>query len=109
VNTIEIQCETCGRCQQWTYDEEPYGGEWYDKEKRPRCCDKIMYGRNLASGPMVKIKGDYMKRNSNNLDGGIPFGEVPGDADYNEIADDGDMKTTDFLKKKDGKYNGPMP
>ena len=46
------------------------------KEMISPCCIKV---------PQFFIKGSY--RDNTRLDGGVPFGEVPGDEDYEGIED----------------------
>lgn len=77
------------------------------------CCGEIAFRRNFLGAPFVLVKGTvgspHMKRirevnklkpDERPLDGGIPFGEVPGDDDYKR-------KVGPKIGDKD--YLGPLP
>ena len=57
--------------------------------------------QKLISKPQAPlIKGAYLIKGKNKIDGGIPFGEVPGDHEYIDSRG---------LKPGDKDYLGPLP
>lgn len=78
-------------------------------ENMPICCGKPMTYHASRQTRTAYVKGDYMRKGKERLDGGIPFGEVPGDRDYTQIEGDGHMRKSDFLEKTKGKDMGPLP
>jgi len=49
----------------------------------PKCSS--MAHRIWINGPQVMIKGAWKEKGKDRIDDGIPFGDVPGDEDYETI------------------------
>lgn len=91
--TYDFKCQHC----ELVFEENvPIGT---DMIKCPRCfLEKGKRGFWTNKAPHGTVKGNeaWKQKGKNKLDGGVPFGEVPGDEDYNWI--------------KEGERNwGPIP
>jgi len=104
-----FQCSECKKIF------EEFAKFWELRITSP-CCNSIAFRRKFFGAPAIKVKGknnkfqspydkrvkeiQKLKPEDRPLDGGIPFGEVPGDKDYKR-------KIGPKIGDKD--YLGPLP
>lgn len=103
--TYDFKCKACGLIFS---DLVKY--EDKDKVVCTECGFFAEMGWWTGKSPSFKVKGGTpIFSNTNRIDGGVPFGEVAGDSDYEWLEGAGGKNREEFVEKNKANMLGPLP